>query len=83
MAQKKLCLFFLPRDTLTDSSCCCHTCLTSLLAAVTLQVEDAPSTDLVRYFPKCFEFIDKALSKGGVSHTGVAVEHKYVSCSRV
>jgi hypothetical protein len=36
-----------------------------LFTYMILQVEDSPSTDLVRYFPKCFEFIDTAISKGG------------------
>lgn len=39
-----------------------------LFTYMILQVEDAPTTDLVRYFPKCFDFIDKAISKGG-KHT--------------
>lgn len=36
-----------------------------LFTYMILQVEDSPSTDLVCYFPKCFDFIDRALSKGG------------------
>lgn len=36
-----------------------------LFTYMILQVEDSPTTDLVRYFPKCFDFIDTAISKGG------------------
>jgi hypothetical protein len=36
-----------------------------LFTYMVLQVEDAPTTDLVRHFPTCFEFIDKALAQGG------------------
>eukprot|EP00775_Hariotina_reticulata_P013603 gene13603-13728_t len=30
-----------------------------------IQVQDIPSEDLVTYFPKCFEFIDRAIGGGG------------------
>ncbi|WIA21302.1 hypothetical protein OEZ85_000534 [Tetradesmus obliquus] len=30
-----------------------------------IQVQDVPSEDLVAFFPTCFEFIDRAISKGG------------------
>ncbi|KAF6255340.1 hypothetical protein COO60DRAFT_1627563 [Scenedesmus sp. NREL 46B-D3] len=30
-----------------------------------IQVQDSPSEDLVAFFPKCFEFIDRAISRGG------------------
>lgn len=32
-----------------------------------IQIDDDPSADLVHYFPKCFEFIDSAINKGGGS----------------
>jgi hypothetical protein len=41
-----------------------------LFTYMILQVEDSPTTDLVRYFPKCFDFIDTAISKGG-KHRGL------------
>lgn len=30
-----------------------------------IQVQDIPSEDLVIFFPKCFEFIDRAVRTGG------------------
>ena len=30
-----------------------------------IQVQDRPSEDMVIHFPKCFEFIDNAITRGG------------------
>lgn len=37
-----------------------------------IQVADAPGEDLVQHFPKCFEFIDRAIGQGGARRSLLA-----------
>lgn len=42
-----------------------------------IQVQDVPSEDMVIHFPKCFDFIDNAIARGGAQPAGTAcmVQH--------
>jgi hypothetical protein len=37
-----------------------------------IQVQDVPSEDMVIHFPKCFDFIDNAIARGGAQQARAA-----------